>query len=96
MPRERRNPGRLSPSRLQRDAHISDERRVEIAQEAKVAAAERHAEIVNGERSDIERDMQWVVGEIKALIHRAKGSEDDMLALAGLKEVGRALERLAI
>lgn len=80
-------------------ATVTEEERLEIvakaAHDAKVQNALRNAEIVNELGDDTEKDLKWVLHELKTLLADARGDEDRMIQLGTLKELRQALMALA-
>lgn len=55
----------------------------------------QHAAIVNEFGDDTDKDLKWVLRELKALLEGAKGDEDKVLQLGTLKELRQSLMALA-
>lgn len=80
-------------------ATIPDEERLAIvAQEfhdTKVRSALTNAAIVDEFGEDTDRDLKWVLRELKALLESAKGDDEKVLKLGTLKELRQSLMALA-
>lgn len=80
-------------------ATIPDEERLAIvAQEfhdTKVRSALTNAAIVDEFGEDTDRDLKWVLRELKALLESAKGDDEKVLKLGTLKELRQSLMSLA-
>ena len=63
--------------------------------DAKVKTAMQHAAIVNEFGEDTDKDLKWVLRELKALLEGAKGDEDRTMQLGALKELRQSLMALA-
>ena len=63
--------------------------------DAKVKTAMQHAAIVNEFGEDTDKDLKWVLRELKSLLESAKGDEDRMMQLGALKELRQSLMSLA-
>ena len=77
--------------------HVRDneELKRQILLDAKIDEHQRQAAALNGERVEIDTGLRKVVSEIEAILARAKGNEDDMLALGSLREMRATLLALA-
>lgn len=62
---------------------------------SKMAAAQGHADLLNEFGEDVDRDLKWVLNELKELLGKAKGDEDLRMQLGTLKEVRQSLMSLA-
>lgn len=103
--------GRMSMFQASKELGISDmsvarwlttvteeERLTIIAQsfhDTKVQTALKSAAILNEFGDDVDQDLKWVLGELKALFTAAKGDEDRLMQLGTLKEVRQSLMALA-
>lgn len=80
-------------------ATIPDEERLAIvAQEfhdTKVRSALTNAAIVDEFGEDTDRDLKWVLRELKALLESANGDDEKVLKLGTLKELRQSLMALA-
>lgn len=80
-------------------AKVTEEQRLEIVartiQEHRMKAALEHAEIVNEFGDDVQRDVRWLLRELKELLATSKGDEDRILQLGTLKELRQSLLALA-
>lgn len=80
-------------------AKVSEEERLEIvaraAHDSKIAAAMQNAELVNELGVDTDKDLKFVLRELKALLDAAKGDDDRILQLGTLKELRQALMSLS-
>lgn len=78
---------------------ITEEERLGIlaqaAQDTKMATALRNADLVNELGEDTEKDLKWVLAELKSLLTDAKDDKDRMMQLGSLKELRTALMALA-
>lgn len=78
---------------------VTEEERLGIlaqaAHDAKIAQAMRNKELVEELGEDTERDLKWVLHELKMLLSDAKGDQDRLMQLGALKEVRQALMSLA-
>lgn len=78
---------------------VTEEERLGIlaqaAQDAKMATALRNADLVNELGEDTEKDLKWVLSELKALLTDAKDDKDRLMQLGSLKELRTALMALA-
>lgn len=78
---------------------VTEEERLGIlaqaAQDAKMATALRNADLVNELGDDTEKDLKWVLSELKSLLADAKGDSDRMMQLGSLKELRTSLMALA-
>ncbi|MDP2496190.1 hypothetical protein Q8W25_19325 [Shimia thalassica] len=63
--------------------------------DAKVKTAMQHAAIVNEFGEDTDKDLKWVLRELKSLLEGAKGDEDRVMQLGALKELRQSLMSLA-
>ncbi|WP_299850588.1 hypothetical protein [uncultured Roseovarius sp.] len=63
--------------------------------DAKVKTAMQHAAIVDEFGEDTDKDLKWVLRELKSLLEGAKGDEDRMMQLGALKELRQSLMALA-
>ena len=63
--------------------------------DSKVRTAMQHAAIVNEFGEDTDKDLKWVLRELKSLMEGAKGDEDRMMQLGALKELRQSLMALA-
>jgi len=63
--------------------------------DAKVQTAMKHAAIVNEFGEDTDKDLKWVLRELKSLLESAKGDDDRMMQLGALKELRQSLMSLA-
>lgn len=75
-----------------------DERLAIVAQhfhDAKVRSALTNAAIVDEFGEDTDRDLKWVLRELKALLESASGDDDKVLKLGTLKELRQSLMALA-
>lgn len=63
--------------------------------DAKVKTAMQHAAIVNEFGEDTDKDLKWVLRELKSLLEGAKGDEDRVMQLGALKELRQSLMALA-
>jgi len=64
-------------------------------QEKRMQEALDHAEIVNEFGDDVQRDVKWLLRELKELLATSKGDEDRILQLGTLKELRQSLLALA-
>ena len=62
---------------------------------AKVKTAMQHAAIVDEFGDDTDKDLKWVLRELKSLLEGAKGDEDRTMQLGALKELRQSLMALA-
>ena len=62
---------------------------------AKMAELQDQADIVNEFGEDTDKDLKWVLRELKSLLSDAKGDDDKTLALGTLKELRQSLMALA-
>jgi len=80
-------------------ATVKEEERLEIiaraAHDSKIAAAMQNADLVNELGADTDKDLKFVLRELKALLDAAKGDEDRILQLGTLKELRQALMALS-
>ncbi|MFL4471551.1 hypothetical protein ACERZ8_17320 [Tateyamaria armeniaca] len=80
-------------------SRVSEEERLAIIAsamgEAKVKDMVSQAEIVDQFGEDTDKDLKWVLRELKTLLVDAKGDEDRVLALGALKELRQSLMSLA-
>ncbi|MET4130028.1 hypothetical protein [Roseovarius sp. MBR-6] len=78
---------------------VTEEERLGIlaqaAHDSKIAEATRNAALVNDLGEDTEKDLKWVLHELKTLLSAARGDDDKMIQLGTLKEVRQALMSLA-
>ena len=78
---------------------VTEEERLGIlaqaAQDAKIAEALRNRDLVEELGDDTEKDLKWVLHELKMLLSDAKGDQDRLMQLGALKEVRQALMSLA-
>lgn len=78
---------------------VTEEERLEIfakgVHEAKIADAMRNAELVAEFGDDTDKDLKFVLRELKQLLTDAKGDEDRVMQLGTLKELRQALMSLA-
>jgi len=78
---------------------IPDEERLAIVAQAfhdsKVQTALQHAAIVNEFGDDTDKDLKWVLRELKALLESASGDDEKVLKLGTLKELRQSLMALA-
>lgn len=75
-----------------------DERLAIVAQalhDSRVQTAMKNAAVADQFGDDVDQDLKWVLGELKALFTSAKGDEDKLLQLGTLKEVRQSLMALA-
>lgn len=75
-----------------------DERLAIVAQalhDSRVQRAMKNAAVADQFGDDVDQDLKWVLGELKALFTSAKGDEDKLLQLGTLKEVRQSLMALA-
>lgn len=75
-----------------------DERLAIVAQafhDSKVQTALQHAAIVNEFGDDTDKDLKWVLRELKALLESASGDDEKVLKLGTLKELRQSLMALA-
>jgi len=75
-----------------------DERLAIVAQalhDSRVQTAMKNAAVADQFGDDVDTDLKWVLGELKALFQSAKGDEDKLLQLGTLKEVRQSLMALA-
>ena len=63
--------------------------------DAKVKTAMQHAAIVDEFGDDTDKDLKWVLRELKSLLEGAKGDEDRTMQLGALKELRQSLMALA-
>jgi len=63
--------------------------------DAKVKTAMQHAAIVDEFGDDTDKDLKWVLRELKTLLKGAKGDEDRTMQLGALKELRQSLMALA-
>lgn len=103
--------GRKSMLQVSRELEVSDtsvarfmrtvdeQERVAIlahaAQDAKLAEAKRNAELIDEFGEDTDKDLKWVLRELKDLLQSAKGDEDRQIQLGTLKELRTSLMALA-
>jgi transposase-like protein len=86
-----------SVSRFMRTV-LEEERLAILAQaahDAKIAEANRNAILVNELGEDTEKDLKWVLHELKTLLSAARGDDEKLVQLGTLKEVRQALMSLA-
>lgn len=80
-------------------ATIPDEERLAIIaqhyHDTKVRSALTNAAIVDEMGEDTDKDLKWVLRELKELLEDAKGDEDRVLQLGTLKELRQSLMALA-
>ena len=80
-------------------ATVDEEERLEIIAnamgEAKMASIRENAQIVDEFGEDTDKDLKWVLRELKALLESAKGDEDRVMQLGSLKEIRQSLMSLA-
>lgn len=78
---------------------VPDEERLAIVaqhfHDAKVRSALTNAAIVDEFGEDTDRDLKWVLRELKALLESASGDDDKVLKLGTLKELRQSLMALA-
>lgn len=78
---------------------VGEEERLAIlaqaAHDTKIAEAQRQADLVNDLGEDTEKDLKWVLHELKTLLADARGDEERMVQLGTLKELRQALMALA-
>ena len=103
--------GRMSMLEASRQAKVSDtsfsrfmrtvteDERLEIIADAishsKMAEAQQRADLVNEFGEDTDKDLKWVLRELRSLMEDAKGDEDRMMQLGSLKEIRQSLMALA-
>lgn len=103
--------GRMSMEQADRELGVSgmsvarfvttipdDERLAIVAQalhDSRVQTAMKNAAVADQFGDDVDTDLKWVLGELKALFQSAKGDEDKLLQLGTLKEVRQSLMALA-
>ena len=80
-------------------ATITEEERLEIIAnamgEAKLADIREKAEIVDQFGEDTDKDLKWVLRELKSLLEDAKDDKDRVMQLGSLKELRQSLMALA-
>jgi len=80
-------------------AQVPEEEKLAIVatamHDSKVATAMKHAAVVNEFGEDTDKDLKWVLRELKALLEGAKGDEDRVMQLGALKELRQSLMSLA-
>ncbi|PIE13502.1 MAG: hypothetical protein CSA68_11640 [Rhodobacterales bacterium] len=80
-------------------ATVTEEERLGIIAaamgEAKMAELQEQADLVNQFGEDTDKDLKWVLRELKSLLSDAKGDDDKTLALGTLKELRQSLMALA-
>ncbi len=80
-------------------AKIGEEQRLEIVATAlhasKLAEIQQNVEMVNELGEDTDKDLKWVLRELKALLQSAKDDEEKVLQLGTLKELRQSLMALA-
>ena len=80
-------------------ATVTEEERLEIIAkamgEAKMASIQENAQIVDEFGEDTDKDLKWVLRELKDLLSAAKGDEDRAMQLGSLKEIRQSLMSLA-
>lgn len=78
---------------------VDEQERVAIlaqaAHDAKLREATRNAELINEFGEDTDKDLKWVLRELKELLEGAKGDEDRQIQLGTLKELRQSLMALA-
>mgnify|MGYP002789574333 CR=1 FL=1 len=78
---------------------VPEEERLAIlaqaAHDAKIAEANRNAILVHELGEDTEKDLKWVLHELKTLLSAARGDDEKLVQLGTLKEVRQALMSLA-
>ncbi|MBF9030632.1 hypothetical protein HKCCE3408_09510 [Rhodobacterales bacterium HKCCE3408] len=78
---------------------VTEDERLEIIAtamgEAKMIAIAEHAQIVDEFGEDTDKDLKWVLRELKDLLRAAKDDEDRAMQLGSLKELRQALMSLA-
>ncbi len=67
----------------------------QIILDAKIGEHRQQATALNDERVEVDSGLRKVVKEIEAILARAKGNEDDLLALGSLREMRTTLLALA-
>ncbi len=103
--------GRMSMEQAARDLDMSgmsvaryimqlpEQEKLEIVatamHDAKVADAMKHAVTVDEFGEDTDKDLKWVLRELKELLQDAKGDDDKQLRLGSLKELRQSLMALA-
>lgn len=63
--------------------------------EARMAELQDKADIVNQFGEDTDKDLKWVLRELKTLLQSAKGDDDRQMQLGSLKEIRQSLMALA-
>lgn len=80
-------------------ATVTEEERLEIIAkamgEAKMASIQENAQIVDEFGEDTDKDLKWVLRELKDLLQSAKGDDDRAMQLGSLKEIRQSLMSLA-
>lgn len=80
-------------------ATVTEDERLEIIAnamgEAKMASIQENAKIVDEFGEDTDKDLKWVLRELKDLLQSAKGDEDRQMQLGSLKEIRQSLMSLA-
>ncbi len=78
---------------------ITEEERLEIIAkamgEAKMASIQENAKIVDEFGEDTDKDLKWVLRELKSLLEDAKDDKDRVMQLGSLKELRQSLMALA-
>ena len=103
--------GRMSMDQAGRELEVSgmsvaryisiipeDEKLAVLAQafhDSKVQTALQHAAIVNEFGDDTDKDLKWVLRELKTLLESASGDDEKVLKLGTLKELRQSLMALA-
>ncbi len=80
-------------------ATVTEQERLEIIAaamgEAKMAEVQENADIVNQFGEDTDKDLKWVLRELKDLLKSAKDDDEKVLQLGTLKELRQSLMALA-
>lgn len=78
---------------------VGEQERMEIVAtamgEAKLADTMTKAELINEFGEDTDKDLKWVLRELKTLLEAAKGDDDRQMQLGSLKELRQSLMALA-
>ena len=78
---------------------VTEEERVAVlakaAQDSKLREAHTNADLIAEFGEDTDKDLKWVLRELKDLLQSAKGDEDRMMQLGALKELRQSLMSLA-
>jgi transposase-like protein len=78
---------------------VPEEERLTIlaqaAHDAKIAEANRNAILVNELGEDTEKDLKWVLHELKTLLAAARGDDEKTIQLGTLKELRASLMALS-